>query len=104
MTIKRVLTIKDENYNEEFEVFSKNGLFKHNNIIIIDEFEVAQRCLEEVTTYNDKDEFCYVNQKQLNKYIEDIIKKVTDELTIDIIQVALDNVDDDEEIKWDKGD
>ena len=51
-----------------------------------------------------KDEICYINQKQLNKYIEDIIKKVANQLTIDIIKVALDNVDDDEEMRWDKGD
>lgn len=35
MTIKRVLTIQDKNYNEEFEVTSKSGIFIHDNIIVM---------------------------------------------------------------------
>lgn len=41
MTTKRVLTIKDENYGETFEVSSKSGIFMHDNIIIIDTKELA---------------------------------------------------------------
>lgn len=100
MTIKRVLTIKDENYNETFEVFSNNGHFQHNNIVIFDEYEVAQRCIELVATYNDKDEICEINKHELTKYIKDVMKTLFEELTDEIIEVALDDVNDDEEIRW----
>ena len=49
MTTKRVLTIKDENYGETFEVSSKSGIFMHDNIIIIDTKELAQLCCERAT-------------------------------------------------------
>lgn len=99
MTIKRILTIKDENYDETFEVSSKSGIFIHDNIIIIDTNELAQSCCEMATFLHKNDNYICHKSTLRDKIIVEI-NRLCKKIKEDTIEIAIDNINDDEEIKW----
>lgn len=100
MTIKRVLEINDKNYNEQIELSSNNGIFQHDNLLIFDKNEVAQRCCELVTRYNQQQQIYICHKNSLKDIIEVELMKIFKETKNDILQIAIDNINDDEEIEW----
>lgn len=100
MTIKRVLEINDKNYNDTFELYSKNGYFNHQSLHIFDTYEVAQICIELTAEYNDKDEICEIDGAKLVDTIIDYVQTYIKPIAHEIYEVAIDNIEDDEEIEW----
>lgn len=99
MTIKRVLTIQDKNYNEKFEVTSKSGIFIHDNIIVIDTNELAQLCCE-LIVHQDKNNNYYCHRNSLRDKIVVETNKICKKIKEDTTGIAFDNINDNEEIEW----
>ena len=100
MTIKRVLEINDKNYNDTFELFSKNGYFHHKSLHIFDTYEVAQICVELTAEYNDEDDICTIDKVELIDTIIDYVQKYIKPIAHEIYTVAIEDINDDEEIEW----
>lgn len=98
MAIKRVFNIKDENYNETFQLFGQHGYYEHDNIHMFDTCAMAQDCIENVA--EEKDGFIYkVDKDLLYDNIKSTIEDISHKLIQEVFEFALSDIDDDEELE-----
>lgn len=100
MVIKRVFTIKDENYNTEFEMSGKSGalISDDENFMILDMCQMAQYVIENVNGDGDWRGDITTASKEWLKIIFGIVLD-------SVVLNALSDIEDDDEIELiDKGD
>lgn len=98
MAIKRVFTVKDENYGEEFQLFGKHGYYEDDNIKMFDTCAFAQACIENVASGLNDNNMYEVDKSLLENNIEDILNDIKKELLNEIMENALSDIQDDEEL------
>ena len=98
MAIKRVFTVKDENYGEKFELFGKYGYYENENIKMFDTCAFAQACIENTASGLNDDDMYEVDENLLKDNIKDILNDIANELFNEIVTNAISDIDEDEEL------
>lgn len=98
MAIKRVFTVKDENYGENFELFGKYGYYENENIKMFDTCAFAQACIENVASELNDDDIYEIDKTLLKDNVKSILNDIMNELFDEIIINALSDIDEDEEL------
>lgn len=105
--IKRWFKIKDENYNECFELGGKGGIyFKEDDCIdicLIDTAEIAQNAIENCDNieYNEEFEMLFYHKKDIVNNIRNRLNLLMDMIEKESIEFALSCLEDDEECSID---
>lgn len=95
MVIKRVFSVKDENYNEEFELSGKSGALKdiEKGFIILDLCQMGQYLLETA-----QDGYA-VSESETKALARDWVDSLSDVIYKNIVECAISDVNDDEELE-----
>ena len=98
MAIKRVFTVIDENYGELIELYGKHGYYEEENIKLFDTCAFAQACIENVASGLNDDDMYEVDKELLQENITSILQDIMNEMTDEIMENALSDIEDDEEL------
>lgn len=95
MAIKRVFTVKDENYNEEFEMSGQSGALvdEEKGYIILDLCQMGQYLLETVQ------KGYVVSESKMRGFAQDWADTLSDIIYDNIVECVISDVNDDEELE-----
>lgn len=95
MVIKRVFTVKDENFNETFEMAGQSGALISDDVdfVLLDFSQMAQYLIENLSNENK------IVEKGLIEACEDWLKTLSDVIVDNVFENAISDIEDDEELE-----
>ena len=95
MVIKRVFTVKDENFNETFEMAGQSGALISDDVdfVLLDFSQMSQYLIENLSNENK------IVEKGLIESCEDWLKTLSDVIVDNVFENAISDIEDDEELE-----